>query len=143
MQDSKQLIRKIDFIFYREPQIRRLIRLTRLDPNPPRLLVKPANSQLGDPTAGAVIRKLTKLKLIRFEDGRELHNPEQWIEVIDETYEAASDLEYQTARARYREEKLEITLHRLSIDKWKYYRVLNHFRDIAVRIIKNRLKVKK
>ena len=94
-------------------------------------------------SSGAVIRKLTKLKLIRFEDGRELHNPEQWIEVIDETYEAASDLEYQTARARYREEKLEITLHRLSIDKWKYYRVLNHFRDIAVRIIKNRLKVKK
>ena len=83
-QSRKAWIRKIDFVFYNEAEIR--------------LLVKEARSKLeehaikrsggtADPTAREAISNLTPLKSITLK-GKELSRPEDWLQVIDNSYEA-------------------------------------------------------
>ena len=131
-QSNQREIRKIDFIFYNERAIRRKIYETRRDPNPAQLLVKPSNPLIGDPVGNQVIRKLTKLREIKFENGMVLKDPETWIEFIEEAYSRTDEKTKGIAQEFYRNERIERTCSRFGISKSAYYARINRFRQFAM-----------
>ena len=74
--------KKIDFIFYNERKIRRIVKETRIDSVKPEIK---NGSGLSDPTASAAIRNLSPLPAITV-CGETLKFPESWLAVIDKTY---------------------------------------------------------
>ena len=102
-QSKKSWIRKIDFVFYNETEIRLAVLETRLNGKPLPEISRNA-SNIGDPTASEAIANLIPVSAVKIK-GQELRLPEKWLEVIGKTYAWAADtntLRYQVARLKYK-----------------------------------------
>ena len=139
---SKEEIREMEFVFYNESKIRRLIRESRLDRPRCDLLVKPSNRCIGDPVSSQVLRNLMPVKFI-FIDDRPFFQPEQWMKIVDESYRIASEKISQVARLRYSHTPLNQILSTLRISSGIYYFRINEFRSLAISLRKKIQKIEK
>ena len=111
-------MRQIDFIFYREKEIREAVYQARLDMTAGGTLRLINASSTPDPTATQAIRNLTPLKFVEIGDGEIIEYPERWLEVIEKTYKYCStqkDCRAEVARRRYRNEDYRKTCRELNI----------------------------
>ena len=129
-QSKKAWIRKIDFVFYNEAEIR--------------LLVKEARSKLeehaikrsggtADPTAREAISNLTPVKSITLK-GKELSRPEDWLQVIDNSYDWArkqGNPRYIIAKLKYIGEDYRLISMKCHVSIRFQYALIENFRRYA------------
>ena len=111
-------MRKIDFIFYREKEIREAVNQARLNMTTGGTLRLINATGIPDPTATQAVRNLTPLKTVVISGGETIEYPESWLEVIDKTYkycEMQKDCRLEVARRRYRSEDYRKTCRELNI----------------------------
>lgn len=123
-------IRKIEFAFYNEAEIRAAIEEARLDSSPPEIR---NGSGISDPTASAVIKKLSPVQSVTIH-GVELKRPESWLFVIDKTYawcRRQGTRHYEIARARYSGGYFRPICAKLAISETQFYMTLERIRIYA------------
>ena len=128
---SRPWVRKVDFVFYHEQEIRETI-LDERSTCASAPVVRNA-SGVSDPTAREAIYNLSPLPVVKI-DGKELRLPERWLVVIDKTYawaKSQSDVHYEVARRRYRGEDYRVTCRELSIDNSTRSRLMEKIRIYA------------
>ena len=128
---SRPWVRKIDFVFYHEQEIRETI-LDERSTCASAPVVRNA-SGVSDPTAREAIYNLSPLPVVKI-DGKELRLPERWLVVIDKTYawaKSQSDVHYEVARRRYRGEDYRVTCRELHIAKTTLHRIMEVFKMYA------------
>ncbi len=112
-------MRKIDFIFYREKEIRDAVYRARLTIGISSGTLKLINTGgISDPTAMQAVANLTPLKSVVINDGEIIEYPERWLEVIDKTYRycaTSNDCRLEVAKRRYRSEDYRKTCSDLHI----------------------------
>ena len=128
--------RQVDFIFYREKQIRDAILEKNLESKDNSISLFPvANAHtFSDPTASRALRNLTPLKFVKLRDGTMIKYPEKWIAVIDKTYNwcrRQQDCRFEVAKRRYHNEDYRKTCIDLSISKSTLHRLLESVRMYA------------
>ena len=128
---NKPYIRKIEFVFYNEAEIRAAVFEER---NEPAFVPIIRNaSGLSDPTAREAIYNLTPLPTVKVK-GTELALPERWLLVIDKTYAWAkrqSEVNYEVARRRYNGEDYRKTCRELNISQQYQSKILENIKNYA------------
>ena len=128
---SRPWVRKVDFVFYHEQEIRETI-LDERSTCASAPVVRNA-SGVSDPTAREAIYNLSPLPVVKI-DGKELRLPERWLVVIDKTYawaKSQSDVHYEVARRRYRGEDYRVTCRELHISQQYLSKLLENIRIYA------------
>ena len=125
-------IRKIDFVFYNEREIRRGVMEIREDPAPSQKTSVKVLA-FSDPTSMSAIRNATPIEKIVFGE-HVLENPEKWLNVIDRTYNWADELTKSIARGRYKKEDYRETCLKQNCSERVYYLRLREFRYRAAMI---------
>ena len=127
--------KQIDFIFYREKQIKDAVYEKRnggRDTSFP--MISLFSSGTSDPTSSNALKNLTPLKFVTIKDGVLIKSPESWLAVIDKTYswcKRQQDCRFEVAKRRYHNEdyrKICIDLH---ISKTTLHRLLDMVRTYA------------
>ena len=112
-------MRKIDFMFYHEKEIREAVYRARMTNGISSGTLKLINTGgISDPTAMQAVSNLTPLKKVVISDGEIIECPERWLEVIDKTYRycaTANDCRLEVAKRRYRSEDYRKTCIDLNI----------------------------
>lgn len=117
-QTREEYMRKIDFIFYREKEIREAVIQARLTMTANGSLRKVSASGVPDPTAIQAIRNLMLIKYVVITDGEIVEYPERWLEVIEKTYRYSAkqnDCRAEVAMRRYKREDYRKTCADLNI----------------------------
>ena len=125
---NKPWIKKIDFVFYNEREIRLAVLEAREGGGSGKPLEVPGRNGSGvsDPTARDAMYNLTPLPMVRI-NGQELRLPERWLTVIDKTYawaKSQSEIHHEVARRRYRGEDYRVTCRELHIAKSTLHRII-------------------
>ena len=129
--------RQVDFIFYREKQIRDAIfekRNSSRDNSISLFPIAEAHGKISDPTSAKAIRNLTPLKFVAISDGVIIKFPEKWLEVIEKTYSWSKrqpDCRYEVARRRYNNEDYRKTCMDLHISNSTRTRLLETVKTYA------------
>ena len=126
-QTRESYMRQIDFIFYREKEIREAVFRARIKTAFSGTLRLVNAGGIPDPTATEAVRNLTPLKSVILNDGEMIEYPESWLEVIDKTYkycETQNDSRLEVARRRYSHEDYRKTCVELNISDTKRRRLL-------------------
>ena len=129
-QSKKSWIRKIDFVFYNEAEIRLLVKEEKGEKKIP--LIR-STSGISDPTAKEAISNLTPLKSITVK-GKELSRPEDWLKVIDNTYAWAKEQDnprYVVAKLKYMGEDYRLICAKCHISTKYQYLLIERFRMYA------------
>ena len=127
--------RQVEFIFYREKQIRDAVfekRNNSRDSSAP--IISLFSGSISDPTASSVIKNLTPLKTVTITDAVIIKYPEKWLEVIDKTYswcKRQTDCRYEVARRRYNGDDYRKTCRDLHISETTNRRLLETVRTYA------------
>lgn len=112
-------MRKVDFIFYREKEIREAVLRARSTSGISVGTMKLINTGgTSDPTAMKAVNNVTPLKSVTLNSGEKIIYPESWIEVIDKTYNYCAmqkDCRLEVAKRRYRREDYRKTCAELNI----------------------------
>ena len=117
-QTREEYMHKIDFIFYREKEIREAVIQARLTMTANGSLRKVSTSGVPDPTAMQAIRNLMPIKYVVITDGEIVEYPERWLEVIEKTYRYSAkqnDCRAEVAMRRYKREDYRKTCADLNI----------------------------
>lgn len=122
-----EYMRKIDFVFYHEREIREAIQDAR--ENGGKRSVHRKN-HISDPTAAEAIRNVTPLRSVRVH-GSSLEWPEHWLRVIDAVYAWCDNDRLVVAKDRYRNEDYRCTCAKLNISEAKYYKLFKDVRRYA------------
>ena len=124
---NKPWIRKIDFVFYNEQEIRLAVLEARNAGRPLAEVPSRNASGVSDPTARDAISNLSPVPVVRINE-QELRLPERWLTVIDKTYawaKSQSDEHYEVARRRYHGEDYRVTCRALNIAKTTLHRIMD------------------
>lgn len=128
---AKAYIRKIDFVFYNEEEIRQQIMDERNKAAAPSMR---NGSGVSDPTAKEAIYNIVPLEGIKVA-GRELKWPEKWVEVIDKTYDwskkQAGKLRYKIAKMKYTGKDYRKICEACHVSARFYYTLIENFRKYA------------
>ena len=125
-----EYIKKIDFVFYNEKNIRQAVFEARESRRRPELK---NGSGLSDPTARDAIRNLTPLSFIKIA-GEMLKFPESWLKVIDKTYswcKRQSACHYEVLRRKYNNEHYKKICVDLHISPTTFQGLINRARQYA------------
>ena len=130
---SKPWIRKVDFVFYNEEEIRLSV-LEARNTAASAPVIRNA-SGISDPTAREAIYNLTPLPTVTI-SGQALTLPERWITVIDKTYawaqkQSPTGLHYEVARRRYSGEDYRVTCRELHISTTTLHRIIENIKIYA------------
>ena len=131
---NKPWIKKIDFIFYNEKEIRLAVLEARNTGKPLCEVPSKNASGVSDPTARDAMYNLTPLPTVRI-NGQDLRLPERWLTVIDKTYawaEADNKLRYKVAKLKYSGENYKAICMECHISMKHQYLLLEKFRMYAV-----------
>ena len=123
-------IKKIEFVFYNEREIREAISEAREDIKTPELR---NGSGLPDPTASTAIRNLSPVMSVKV-GGVELKKPESWLTVVEKTYKwckRQGAKYYEVARRRYAGEYFAKTCANTGLSISRLYEVLEKIRNYA------------
>ena len=134
-QNGKPYIRKIDFVFYNESEIRDLIFDERNRVSVPELR---NGSGISDPTARDAINNLSPIPSVTIA-GQELKWPERWIVVVDKTYNWAklnNKLKLKVAKMKYKGENFRKINAICHISTAYQYLLLENFRKYAAYVAK-------
>lgn len=129
--------RQVDFIFYREKQIRDAVfekRNASRDDSISLFPIAEVSGRISDPTSAKAIKNLTPLKFVVISDGVIIKSPERWLEVIDKTYawsRRQTDCRYEVARRRYNNEDYRKTCIDLHISNTTRTRLLETVKTYA------------
>lgn len=130
-QSRDKVIRRIEFVFYHEREIETAVTEERDDPKHRHSIMSVSEGKK-DPTLQIVLRALTPIARVKF-GNHELEKPEEWLEVVKQTYSRAEGIERELGKSRYRKgenyQKFCLSKH---ISKSEYYRVLERFRLKAI-----------
>ena len=131
--NSRPWVKKVDFVFYHEREIREAV-LDERNTCASAPIVRNA-SGVPDPTARAAVYNLSPLPMVKI-DGKELRLPERWLVVIDKTYawakvQSETGLHYEVARRRYRGEDYRVTCRELHMDNSTRSRIMENIRIYA------------
>lgn len=124
-----EYVKKIDFVFYHEHEIREAVRDARASSTPQQNGFRGKN-HISNPTEAQALRNVTLLKQIKV-CGRYLVYPEKWLKVIDAVYLWCDDDHRTVARDRYSGEDYRQTCAKLTIAEATYYNLLNEVRQYA------------
>ena len=130
---NKPWIRKVDFVFYNEKEVRLAVMEARNSGKP--LCEVPSRNASGvsDPTARDAMYNLTPLPVIEI-NGQDLRLPERWLIVIDKTYawaKSQSDVHYEVARRRYNGEDYRKTARELHVTTPSVYKMMDNIKTYA------------
>ena len=127
--------KQVDFIFYREKQIKDAVFEKRNGNKESSLpMISLFSSGTSDPTASKAVRNLTPLKFVVLKDNVIIKFPEKWLEVIEKTYswcKRQPDCHYEVARRRYNNEDYRKTCIDLHISNPTRHRILEKVRIYA------------
>lgn len=129
-QSKKAWIRKIDFVFYNEAEIRLLVKEAR---NKMEIPTIKASGGTADPTAREAISNLTPVKAVTVK-GKELSRPEDWLTVIDNTYAWAKKQDnprYVVAKLKYIGEDYRLISMKCHVSIRFQYVLIENFRRYA------------
>ncbi len=121
-------VKKIDFVFYHEHEIREAVRDARAGSKPQGGFR--GKNHISNPTEAQAIRNVSPLKQAKV-CGEYLAWPEKWLEVIDAVYLWCDDNHRSVARDRYSKKDYRQTCDRLHISDKTYYNLLNEVRQYA------------
>lgn len=127
-------MRKIDFIFYRENEIREAVQKARMIEKSGGTLRMVRNGGIPDPTAMQAMRNLTPLKAVAISGGEVIEFPERWLEVIEKTYNYCAkqkDCRLEVAKRRYKSEDYRKTCVELNISNVTRSRLMELVRIYA------------
>ena len=130
---NKPWIKKIDFIFYNEQEIRLAVMEARNSGKPLCEVPGRNGSGVSDPTARDATYNLTPLPVIKI-NGQDLRLPERWLIVIDKTYawaESDNKLRYKVAKLKYSGENYKKICMECHISMKHQYLLLEKFRMYA------------
>lgn len=122
-----EYMRKIDYVFYHEDEIRNAVLDAR---EGPRAQTGRSGNHVGDPTASRAIRNCTPLKSVRV-NGAHLEWPEHWLRVVDSVYSWCNGDRLIVARDRYGGVDYADTCAKLCITKSVYYYLLDDVKHFA------------
>lgn len=128
--DARAYIRKIEFVFYHEEEIREASIEARQERKVPELK---NSSGIPDPTASRAIRNLTPLDSVTV-DGKKLNSPESWLTVIEKTYAwclRQGKHYYEVAKNRYGGGYFRPACLKLAISDTTFYQILERIRNYA------------
>ena len=120
-------MRKIDFVFYHENEIRAAVLDAREGAN---VQSGRGGGQVGDPTASRALKNMTPLLSVRVR-GDKLDWPEHWLKVVDATYAWCDGDRMIVAHDRYHNVSYADTCAKLNITKSGYYRIVKEVRHYA------------
>ena len=127
--------RQVDFIFYREKEIKEAVFEKRNQSRAKSVpMISLFSSGSSDPTAAQALRNLTPLTVVTIKGNIIVKNPEKWLEVIDKTYnwcKRQKDCRYEVARRRYNGEDYRKTCIDLHISETTNRRLLETVRVYA------------
>lgn len=124
-----EYVKKVDFVFYHEHEIREAVRDARASSTPQQGGFRGKN-HISNPTEAQALRNVTPIKQVRV-CGEDLVWPENWLKVIDAVYLWCDDNHRSVARNRYSGEDYRQTCDRLHISDKTYYNLLNDVRNYA------------
>ncbi len=124
-----EYVRKIDFVFYHEAEIRDAVLDAREGNAPPPGGARSKN-HISNPTEAKALRNLSPLRNVRVR-GEYLEWPEDWLRVIDAVYAWCDGDHLIVARDRYSNEDYRQTCAKLNISGTTYYSLLNEVRQRA------------
>ena len=125
-QTGKGYIKKIDFVFYHEKDLRDAVNEFKLGTKSQ----GKNGSGIGDPTATQAMRNMMPLRYANI-DGDMLEWPESWVRVIDATYGWCNNDQYIVAKDRYSGVDYRVSCAKLSISEKRYYLILDDVRHRA------------
>lgn len=120
-------IKKVDFVFYREKDIRDAVEEFRHGGKKQ----AEGGGGIGDPTAAQALRNVIPLRCANI-NGHMLEWPESWLQVIDATYGWCNQDRLIVAKDRYNDVDYRVTCAKLSIAQPQYYKLLRSVRNRAV-----------
>lgn len=127
---DRPYMRKIEFVFFNEKEIREAVDEAREDSKTPELR---NGSGCPDPTASTAIRNLSPIPSVMI-DGVELKSPESWLAVIDKTYnwcKRQGEKYYEFARSRYKGEYFVKACVKAEASTANFYMILERIRNYA------------
>lgn len=130
-QNSRPYIRKVEFAFYNENEIRESVMEARYEGTPPPAIRN--GSGLSDPTASMAIRNLSPINSIEI-CGEVLVYPESWLVVIDKTYSWCKRQKrnyFGIASSRYKGVHFGRICAEFDIGVDKFYDIMNEVRNYA------------
>lgn len=120
-------MRKIDFVFYHEHEIRAAVLDAREGAN---VQSGRGGGQVGDPTASRALKNITPLLSVRVR-GDKLEWPEHWLKVVDATYAWCDGDRLIVAKDRYGGVDYSDTCAKICISAKTYYNLLRDVRQYA------------
>lgn len=129
-QSETPYMKKIEYIFYNEAQIRELVTEAK---NKVALSEIRNSSHLSDPTAAEAIRNLTPITAVVI-DNQVLKYPEYWLEVVERTRHwcrERGELFYKILRAKYCRESKNKICTELEISADYFGRTVDKIRNYA------------
>ena len=123
-----EYVKKIDFVFYHEHDIREAVRDARAGSRPQEGLR--GKNHISNPTEAQAIRNVSPIRRVKV-CGEYLVWPERWLEVVDAVYLWCDETHRNVARDRYSKKDYRRTCMRLCISRTQYYRMLNNVRRRA------------
>lgn len=127
---DRTYMKKIEFAFFNEKEIREAVEEAREDSKTPELR---NGSGCPDPTASTAIRNLSPIPSVMI-DGVELKSPESWLTVIDKTYnwcKRQGGKYYECARGRYKGECFVKTCVNAEVSAAYFYDTIERIRNYA------------
>lgn len=125
---KRDYLRRVEFAFYNEAEIRRAVREKRLDRG---VKASGARGGFSDPTASAAIAAATPIRCVVV-DGRRVGKPEEWLKVVDKTYEHLEPLHRAVVRDRYLGRSYQQTCIERNVSQATYSRIVADARMFAV-----------
>lgn len=123
-------LRRVEFAFYNEAAIRQAVREKRLDRGTKAV---GARGGFSDPTASAAISAATPIRCVVV-DGRHVGKPEDWLKVIDKTYEHLEPLHRGIVHDRYLGRSYQETCIQRNVSQATYSRIVAEARMFAASV---------
>lgn len=127
---EEQYIRHIEYILHNTDNLREAVSEARIKMIRPE--IKTASGQ-NDPTAAEAIKNMTPIKSV-FVGGRQIFNPEKWLEVSNKVENWCSrkgEIYEQVLKSRYGGKHYSATCAMLEITNETFYRILGRIRNYA------------
>ncbi len=123
-----EYVKKIDFVFYHEHEIRAAVRDARAGSKPQGGIR--GKNHISNPTEAQAIRNVSPLRSVRVR-GESLEWPEDWLRVVDAVYGWCTGDRLIVAHDRYHNVDYADTCAKMCISSKTYYNFLNDVRQRA------------